>query len=170
MCVIRDGERGRDKMQSRVFHSSSAATFVGRRLRRLDKTNLDSREGSIRARECARMRAFAWSHARDPFAWWISLPSYPHKIISLGSDLCFERRICFFFLFSWRAERIGLFSSLKPLNIIYFKRWPETIIIITTTTITGASFSQAKVWIREGCRAGCLDQLGHDHAGARRSG
>ena len=70
-------ERGRDKMQSRVFHSSSAATFVGRRLRRLDKTNLDSREGSIRARECARMRAFAWSHARDPFAWWISLPSYP---------------------------------------------------------------------------------------------
>ena len=63
--------------RSRVFHSSSAATFVGRRLRRLDKTNLDSREGSIRARECARMRAFAWSHARDPFAWWISLPSYP---------------------------------------------------------------------------------------------
>ena len=115
--------RGRDKMQrSRAFHSSSAATFVGRRLRRLDKTNPDSREGSIRARECARMRAFAWSHARDPFAWWISLPSYPHKIISLGSDLCFERRICFFFLFSWRAERIGLFSSLKPLNIIYFKR------------------------------------------------
>lgn len=49
-------------------------------------------------------------------------PRTPHKIISLGSDLCFERRICFFFLFSWRAERIGLFSSLKPLNIIYFKR------------------------------------------------
>lgn len=95
-------------------------------------------------------------------------PRTPHKIISLGSDLCFERRICFFFLFSWRAERIGLFSSLKPLNIIYFKRWPEINII--TTTITGASFSQAKVWIREGCRAGCLDQLGHDHAGARRSG
>ena len=106
-------ERGRDKMQSRVFHSSSAATFVGRRLRRLDKTNLDSREGSIRARECARMRAFAWSHARDPFAWWISLPSYPHKIISLGSDLCFERRICFFFLFSWRGgeDRIIFLSQ-----------------------------------------------------------
>lgn len=73
-------------MQSRVFHSSSAATFVGRRLRRLDKTNLDSREGSIRARECARMRAFAWSHARDPFRGGYRFPRTPHKIISLGSD------------------------------------------------------------------------------------
>ena len=33
-------------------------------------------------------------------------PRTPHKIISLGSDLCFERRICFFFLFSWRGGEV----------------------------------------------------------------
>ena len=113
-------------MQSRVFHSSSAATFVGRRLRRLDKTNLDSREGSIRARECARMRAFAWSHTRDPFAWWISLPSYPayNNLPRIGLPCALNEEFVFFssFLFLGGAERIGLFSSLKPLNIIYFKR------------------------------------------------
>ena len=117
--------RGRDKMQrSRAFHSSSAATFVGRRLRRLDKTNLDSREGSIRARECARMRAFAWSHARDPFAWWISLPSYPayNNLPRIGRPCALNEEFVFFSSFLGGAERIGLFSSLKPLNIIYFKR------------------------------------------------
>ena len=118
-------ERGRDKMQSRVFHSSSAATFVGRRLRRLDKTNLYSREGSIRARECARMRAFAWSHTRDPFAWWISLPSYPayNNLPRIGRPCALNEEFVFFSSFLGGAERwIGLFSSLKPLNIIYFKR------------------------------------------------
>ena len=121
----RGRDKGRDKMQSRVFHSSSAATFVGRRLRRLDKTNLDSREGSIRARECARMRAFAWSHARDPFAWWISLPSYPayNNLPRIGRPCALNEEFVFFSSFLGGAERwIGLFSSLKPLNIIYFKR------------------------------------------------
>ena len=49
-------------------------------------------------------------------------PRTPHKIISLGSDLCFERRICFFSSFLGGAERDRIISSLKPLNIIYFKR------------------------------------------------
>jgi len=43
----------------------------------LGQNESGSREGNIRARECAHLRAFAWSRARDPLAWWISLPSYP---------------------------------------------------------------------------------------------
>jgi hypothetical protein len=51
-------------------------------------------------------------------------PRTPHKIISLGSDspVLLNEEFVFFSSFLGGAERIGLFSSLKPLNIIYFKR------------------------------------------------
>ena len=51
-------------------------------------------------------------------------PRTPHKIISLGIGLpcALNEEFVFFSSFLGGAERIGLFSSLKPLNIIYFKR------------------------------------------------
>ena len=96
-------ERGRDKMQrSRVFHHRRRLLSVVVDVAWTKRIWIRAKEVFVRenVHGCARSRGrMRVTRSRGGYRF----PRTPHKIISLGSDLCFERRICFFFLFSWRG-------------------------------------------------------------------
>lgn len=105
--------RGRDKMQrSRVFHHRRRLLSVVVDVAWTKRIWIRAKEVFVRenVHGCARSRGrMRVTRSRGGYRF----PRTPHKIISLGSDLCFERRICFFFLFSWRGgeDRIIFLSQ-----------------------------------------------------------